>query len=250
MKVMAHLLLLLLPLVALTHGYCTQQQLSADIVMRDGVPVLEEGSCKDENGDSRLAGEQWRERGCMQCTCGETSVSCCSIGGRAVNFGADCEAVLDVDTCRYSVVKKDDPSQPCAHDMEPEAPEASPTTASCSWPNAATAAATRRCPSPTTANPATLTASWEPAVQIISRGCSSPMGLVPIGASWRNAKCETCVCGANYIPTCTLKLSIPVMYDSDCELMLDTKLCIYKVVKIADRTISCPYRGMIYPTSK
>nr|XP_032805972.1 uncharacterized protein LOC116940344 isoform X1 [Petromyzon marinus]XP_032805973.1 uncharacterized protein LOC116940344 isoform X1 [Petromyzon marinus] len=227
MKAMAHLLLLL-PLVALTHGYCTQQKLFADIVMRDGVPVLEEGPCKDESGGSRLAGEQWRESGCMLCTCGETYISCCSIGGRAVNFAADCEAVMDVDTCRYSVVKKDDPSQTCAHDMK------------------LLLIALLFCGLVPMYHAAVL----QPAVQIISRGCSSPTGLVPIGASWRNAKCETCICGANYIPTCTLKLSIPVMYDSDCELFLDTKLCVYKVVKIADHSISCPYRGMTYPTSK
>uniref|UniRef100_A0A670IRI9 Small serum protein 2-like n=1 Tax=Podarcis muralis TaxID=64176 RepID=A0A670IRI9_PODMU len=109
MKILLSLTALSLTL-ALCQGFCTFSEHKAEI--KDGQPVLPT-ECTDLNDGSKHAfGTQWNTADCMECTCSESGMQCCSRYGGTVDVPG-CKAVVNPNTCKYEFYKLDDPSKPC-----------------------------------------------------------------------------------------------------------------------------------------
>uniref|UniRef100_A0A8C5QFF5 Beta-microseminoprotein n=1 Tax=Leptobrachium leishanense TaxID=445787 RepID=A0A8C5QFF5_9ANUR len=67
------------------------------------------------NGEDHNIGDTWTNEACQKCTCARNGMDCCSFLKKPTDFDKEaCHAILDKKACSYQVVRKDDPSQPCA----------------------------------------------------------------------------------------------------------------------------------------
>ncbi|XP_016045202.1 beta-microseminoprotein [Erinaceus europaeus] len=70
--------------------------------------------CTDDEGNSHQLNSSWKTKNCMQCDCGKTEISCCSIAAIPMGYNEQkCEAILDDKTCKYKVVERKNPKKTC-----------------------------------------------------------------------------------------------------------------------------------------
>nr|XP_028596893.1 small serum protein 5-like [Podarcis muralis] len=82
MKILLSLTALSLTL-ALCQGFCTFSEHKAEI--KDGKPVLPTECTDPYDGSKHPFGSKWNTAQCMECTCSERGVGCCSRYGGTVD---------------------------------------------------------------------------------------------------------------------------------------------------------------------
>ncbi|XP_058666833.1 beta-microseminoprotein-like [Ammospiza caudacuta] len=66
------------------------------------------------NGKLYPFGHIDRTEDCYRCDCYESSMECCTISATSFDYDSKkCKVVFKRKFCRYDVVQRDDPSQPC-----------------------------------------------------------------------------------------------------------------------------------------
>ncbi|XP_059333266.1 beta-microseminoprotein-like [Ammospiza nelsoni] len=66
------------------------------------------------NGKLYPFGHIDRTEDCYKCSCDERSMECCDISATSFDYDRKkCKVVFKRKFCRYDVVQRDDPSQPC-----------------------------------------------------------------------------------------------------------------------------------------
>ncbi|XP_063290360.1 beta-microseminoprotein-like [Pelobates fuscus] len=81
-----------------------------------GAYVRQQKGCIKE-GTFYDLGQEWKTNDCMSCKCRRDSISCCTMYSKPSDFDqVHCEAILDLDSCKYRVVKKNDKTQLCQVD--------------------------------------------------------------------------------------------------------------------------------------
>ncbi|XP_032805979.1 beta-microseminoprotein-like isoform X1 [Petromyzon marinus] len=64
-------------------------------------------------GRFRKLGLKWSSSQCESCDCTSDGIQCCLSISKPVMFPDDCRLDLDVDQCKYNLVKKNNPSEKC-----------------------------------------------------------------------------------------------------------------------------------------
>ncbi|KAM3914021.1 beta-microseminoprotein-like [Leptodactylus fuscus] len=105
MKVLLVLGVVLTISVALSSAQCYTDDLKADLKTRKRV-------C-EYKGAFYDIGTDWTS-GCERCSCHKRGMECCPTMQIPVNYDKEnCEAILNKETCSYTVTRKDDPSVEC-----------------------------------------------------------------------------------------------------------------------------------------
>ncbi|XP_033014916.1 small serum protein 2-like isoform X3 [Lacerta agilis] len=110
MKILLSLTAFSFTLALCQGGYCEYSDHEAE--MKDGQPVLPTECTDSYDGSKHPFGSKWNTAECMECTCDESGMDCCTRYGLIAEVPG-CKAVLNPNTCEYEFYKLDDPSKPC-----------------------------------------------------------------------------------------------------------------------------------------
>ncbi|KAM8924053.1 beta-microseminoprotein-like [Pelodytes ibericus] len=91
--------------VALSSAACSYGRLAVNPKTKSAVCMMD--------GEIHKVGSTWKSPSCLNCRCGKSGLRCCTTYMTPVNYDKVCEAIFNNETCSYTVVRKDDPSQSC-----------------------------------------------------------------------------------------------------------------------------------------
>ncbi|XP_073934024.1 beta-microseminoprotein [Castor canadensis] len=75
---------------------------------------MQDGECKDPDGELHQLASMWDTVNCERCVCGEIGIQCCSKLPIPVSYDKrKCQKIFNRKNCTYSVVERDDPRKKC-----------------------------------------------------------------------------------------------------------------------------------------
>nr|XP_032805982.1 beta-microseminoprotein E1-like [Petromyzon marinus] len=86
---------------------------------------------------------------------------------------------------------------------------------------------------------------------LVSSGCLDEFdALREDGERWRTSDCMACSCSSGMVRCCQVAFRPVMGFPASCEPILDTKKCVYTVVKKKNHKVKCPLSGPLAAVGK